>query len=158
MGRLVLRSNRNIVRSGCGQVSGGPSGVVSQSCARISAPISPPAARKLGHTGDSFCFVCPIYFTFELLSSMRIQRKSVVRDPTRSPYGDRLIFRATRVHGAQLIHFRRSNRSTDKFDSGAPWHHCGHESSPMPHLWRLGWLVDTAAKRLRHASYSGCDL
>src|ERR1700693_5294297 len=48
MGRTVLRRRRTVVRSGCGQVSGGPRLVVVQSCARMSAPISPPPWMNSG--------------------------------------------------------------------------------------------------------------
>src|SRR5215218_7424559 len=41
------------VRSGCGQVSGGPRGVANQSYARMSAPISPPPSRKAELAGGS---------------------------------------------------------------------------------------------------------
>jgi len=43
----VVSSNPTVVRKLCGHVSGGPRGVVDQSKARMRAPISPPAARKL---------------------------------------------------------------------------------------------------------------
>src|SRR3954451_13953781 len=43
-----LRISRTAVRSGGGQLSGGPSGVERQSFARMSASISPPLARKSG--------------------------------------------------------------------------------------------------------------
>src|ERR1700679_2068578 len=46
IGWLVLSSSRTAVRRLCGQVSGRPSGLNDQSWARISAPISPPPARK----------------------------------------------------------------------------------------------------------------
>ncbi|MFO1060788.1 MAG: hypothetical protein U1E53_27920 [Dongiaceae bacterium] len=36
------------VRNDCGQPASGPSGVAAQSVARISAPMSPPPARKSG--------------------------------------------------------------------------------------------------------------
>ena len=39
---------RMVVLRACGQVPGGPTGVAAQSWARISAPISPPPARKPG--------------------------------------------------------------------------------------------------------------
>src|SRR3954471_15023406 len=39
------------VRGLCGQDAGSPSGDVDQSCARISAPISPPPERKSGPPG-----------------------------------------------------------------------------------------------------------
>src|SRR5260221_1888787 len=48
MGCTVLRSRRTVVRSGCGQVSGAPRLVVVQSCARMSAPISPPPWMNSG--------------------------------------------------------------------------------------------------------------
>jgi len=41
-----LRQVATMQRSGCDQVSGRPSWVDAQSCARMSAPISPPPARK----------------------------------------------------------------------------------------------------------------
>src|SRR5687768_14653675 len=46
IGWPVFRSSRRAVRSGCGQVSGEPSGLADQSCARMSAPISPPPFRN----------------------------------------------------------------------------------------------------------------
>src|ERR1700709_2202568 len=39
---------RMVFLRACGQVSGGPTGVAAQSWQRISAPISPPPARKPG--------------------------------------------------------------------------------------------------------------
>jgi hypothetical protein len=47
MGWPLLSSIRSAKRSGCGQVSGGPSEVLLQSWARISAPIAPPPSRNL---------------------------------------------------------------------------------------------------------------
>src|SRR5690349_15188020 len=46
MGNAQFRQVLTDVRSDCGQVSAGPSGVAAQSSERISAPISPPPARK----------------------------------------------------------------------------------------------------------------
>jgi hypothetical protein len=51
IGWPVLSIRRTVVRSACGQPSGGPSEVADQSWARISAPISPPPARKFKETG-----------------------------------------------------------------------------------------------------------
>src|SRR6185369_1305929 len=46
IGWRVVRTSRTVTRRLCGHVSGGPSGVFDQSNARVSAPISPPSARK----------------------------------------------------------------------------------------------------------------
>src|SRR5215217_3056131 len=46
IGWRVFSSSRTAVRSVCGQASGGPREVAAQSKARVSAPISPPLARK----------------------------------------------------------------------------------------------------------------
>src|ERR1700689_306589 len=51
IGWLVLSRMRPAVRRLCGQVSGFPSGLDDQSCARVNAPISPPPARKSEETG-----------------------------------------------------------------------------------------------------------
>src|SRR6202158_1817331 len=51
IGWLVLSRMRSAVRRLCGQVSGFPSGLADQSYARISAPISPPPARKSAEVG-----------------------------------------------------------------------------------------------------------
>src|SRR5260370_20539240 len=51
IGWLVLSKMRSAVRRLCGQVSGFPSGAADQSYARISAPISPPPARKSAEVG-----------------------------------------------------------------------------------------------------------
>src|SRR5258708_6773909 len=48
IGWLVLSRMRMAVRRLCGHAAGGPSGLDAQSYARISAPTSPPAARKSG--------------------------------------------------------------------------------------------------------------
>src|ERR1700676_2385752 len=54
MGCTVLRRRRTVVRSGCGQVSGGPRLVMVQSCARMSAPISPPPWMNSGAIRPGF--------------------------------------------------------------------------------------------------------
>ena len=46
IGWLVLSRIRTAVRRLCGHVSGFPNGVADQLKARVSAPISPPPARK----------------------------------------------------------------------------------------------------------------
>src|SRR5687768_13207922 len=46
MGWPVLSMSRTTVRSDCDQPAGGPSDECDQSCARISAPISPPPIKK----------------------------------------------------------------------------------------------------------------
>src|SRR5580704_1233679 len=51
IGWLVLSRIRTAVRRLCGQVSGGPSGLADQGYARVSAPISPPPARKSAEAG-----------------------------------------------------------------------------------------------------------
>src|SRR3954453_16627371 len=51
IGWLVLSRMRTAVRRLCGQPSGDPIGVFDQSCARVSAPISPPPARKSAFRG-----------------------------------------------------------------------------------------------------------
>ncbi len=49
------------VRKLCGQVWGGPSGVLDQSWLRISAPISPPPARKLSDETSEDCSSAPTF-------------------------------------------------------------------------------------------------
>src|ERR1700738_3196876 len=51
IGWLVLSKMRSAVRKLCGQVSGSPSALPAQSYARVSAPISPPPARKSAEVG-----------------------------------------------------------------------------------------------------------
>src|SRR5580698_10994469 len=51
IGCLVFNRIRNAVRKLCGQVSGFPSELADQSYARVSAPISPPPARKSAEAG-----------------------------------------------------------------------------------------------------------
>src|SRR5260370_18011935 len=51
IGWLLLSRMRTAVRRLCGQASGFPSGVADQSYSRVSAPISPPPARKSAEVG-----------------------------------------------------------------------------------------------------------
>src|ERR1700728_2545564 len=51
IGWLVFSRIRKAVRRLCGQVSGLPSGLADQLYARVSAPISPPPARKSAEVG-----------------------------------------------------------------------------------------------------------
>src|SRR5260370_36489379 len=51
IGWLLLSRMRTAVRRLCGQASGFPSGVADQSYSRVSAPISPPPARKSAEAG-----------------------------------------------------------------------------------------------------------
>jgi hypothetical protein len=51
IGWLVFNRIRSAVRRLCGQVSGFPSGLADQLYARVSAPISPPPARKSAEVG-----------------------------------------------------------------------------------------------------------
>src|SRR5271155_920134 len=48
MGKRELRQMLTTILRASGQISGGPSGVPPHDFARMSAPISPPSARKLG--------------------------------------------------------------------------------------------------------------
>src|SRR5687767_9653330 len=83
-------------RSDCGQVSGAPSGVADQSCARIRAAVSPPLARKPGSAralASTSTHITPLRWN-------RTQRQKILLRLRAAP--------PRRCHRAQQIMLQRS--------------------------------------------------
>src|ERR1700710_365513 len=94
---------RMVVLRACGQVSGGPTGVAAQSWQRISAPISPPSARKPGLLEEASAPTERRIGIFCLLSSQR--RGPGVRKEAR---------RRAMDHLTSVLVTSRSNLSPDE--------------------------------------------